>query len=173
MRLEEKQTVVQALADKLSRAKVVIATDYKGLDVEAMNALRRKLREAGCEYQVAKNTLLIRAAKDTDTALLQESFKGPSAIAINFDDPVAPAKVLTEFAKTNDKLEIKAGVMGGKVLELNDIKALSALPSREVLLAQVLSTMNGVPTSFVRVLSGTISNFMNVLQAIKEQKEAA
>ena len=173
MRLEEKQTVVRALQDKLARAKVVIATDYKGLNVEAMNTLRRKLREAGCEYQVAKNTLLIRAAKDTDSALLQDSFRGPSAIAINYEDPVAPAKVLTEFAKSNDKFGIKAGVMGGKVLDIDDIKALSLLPSREILLAQVLSTMNAVPTSFVRVLGGVVSNFMNVLVAIKEQKEAA
>jgi large subunit ribosomal protein L10 len=173
LRLEEKQTVVQELADKLARAKVVIATDYKGLNVEDMNTLRRKLREAGCEYQVVKNTLLIRASKDTDSALLEDVFKGPSAIAINFDDPVAPAKVLTEFAKDNGKLEIKAGAMAGKRMELDDIKALSALPSREALLGQVLSVMNGVPTSFVRVLSANITNFMNVLQAIKEQKEAA
>jgi len=173
LRLEEKQTVVKELADKLSKAKVVIATDYKGLNVAEINALRRKLREAGCEYQVAKNTLLIRASKDTDSALLEDVFKGPSAIAINFDDPVAPAKVLTEFAKDNGKLEIKAGAMAGKRLGLDDIKALSALPSREALLGQVLSVMNGVPTSFVRVLSANISNFMNVLQAIKDQKEAA
>ena len=173
MRLEEKQNVVQELADKLDRAAVVIATDYKGLNVADISALRRKLREAGCEYQVAKNTLLIRASKDTDSALLEDVFKGPSAIAINFDDPVAPAKVLVEFAKGNDKLEIKAGAMAGKRMELDDIRALSALPSREALLGQVLSVMNGVPTSFVRVLNGNISNLMNVLQAIKEQKEDA
>jgi large subunit ribosomal protein L10 len=81
--------------------------------------------------------------------------------------------VLTEFAKDNDKLEIKAGAMAGKVLSIDDIKALSALPSREALLAQVLSVMNGVPTSLVRVLNANISNLMNVLQAIKEKKEAA
>ncbi len=173
MRLEEKQNVVQELADKLDRAAVVIATDYKGLNVADISALRRKLREAGCEYQVAKNTLLIRASKDTDSALLEDVFKGPSAIAINFDDPVAPAKVLVEFARDNDKLEIKAGAMAGKRMELDDIRALSALPSREALLGQVLSVMNGVPTSFVRVLNGNISNLMNVLQAIKEQKEDA
>jgi large subunit ribosomal protein L10 len=173
LKREDKKTIVQELQDKLTRAKVVITTDYKGLNVEASNALRRKLREAGCEFRVAKNTLLIRASEGTDAALIQDSFKGPSAIAIDFDDPVAPAKVLTEFAKDNAKLEIKAGVMEGKVLDINDIKALSALPSREVLLAQVLSTMNGVPTSFVRVLGGVMSNFLNVLQAVKEQKEAA
>jgi len=173
LRLEEKQAVVQELADKLARAKVVIATDYKGLNVADLSDLRKKLREAGCEYQVAKNTLLIRASENTDSALLKDSFKGPSAIAMNYDDPVAPAKVLTEFAKGNDKLEIKAGVMAGKVLSQDDIKALSALPSREALLGQVLSVMNGVPTSFVRVLSANISNLMNVLQAVKEKKEAA
>ena len=173
MKLDEKQRIVQELQDKLAKAKVVINTDCKGLNVEAMNMLRRKLRETGCEFQVAKNTLLIRASKDTDSSLIQDSFKGPSAIATNYDDPVAPAKVLMEFAKSNEKLEIKKGVMGGKILDLDDIKALSALPSREVLLAQVLSTMNGVPTSFVRVLGGIMSNFMNVLMAIKEQKEAA
>ena len=173
MRLEEKQTIVEELADKLARAEVVIATDYKGLNVADINSLRRKLREAGCEYQVVKNTLLVRAAKDTDSALLEDVFKGPSAIAINFDDPVAPAKVLMEFAKNNNKLEIKAGAMAGRRMDFDDIKALAALPSREALLGQLLSVMNGVPTAFVRVLSGNISNLMNVLQAIKEQKEAA
>jgi large subunit ribosomal protein L10 len=173
LKLEEKQRIAQELQDKLANAKVVINTDCKGLNVEAMNMLRRKLRETGCEFQVAKNTLLIRASKDTDSALIQDSFKGPSAIAINFDDPVAPAKVLMEFAKSNEKLEIKKGVMAGKILDLDDIKALSALPSREALLGQVLSAMNGVPTGFVRVLNGVMSNFMNVLVAIKDQKEAA
>lgn len=173
MKLDEKQRIVQDLKDKFAKAKVVIATDCKGLNVEAMNMLRRKLREAGCEFQVAKNTLLIRASKETDSVLIQDSFKGPSAVAINYDDPVAPAKVLMEFAKNNEKLGIKKGVMGSQVLDLEDIKTLSALPSREVLLAQVLSAMNAVPASFVRVLGGVISNFMNVLQAIKEQKEAA
>jgi len=173
LKLDEKQRIVRELQDKFAKAKVVITTDCKGLNVEAMNILRRKLRDAGCEFQVAKNTLLIRASKETDSALIQDSFKGPSAVAINYDNPVAPAKVLMEFAKSNDKLGIKKGVMGSKILDLDDIRALSALPSREVLLAQVLSTMNAVPTSFVRVLGGVLSNFMNVLQAIKEQKEAA
>ncbi|MBW2366821.1 MAG: 50S ribosomal protein L10 [Deltaproteobacteria bacterium] len=173
MRLQEKEQIVQALIEKFEQAKVVIATDYKGLDVGAITALRRKLREAGCEYQVVKNTLLIRASNDTDVAVIQDFFKGPTAIAMNFEDPVAPAKVLAEFAKENNKFEIKAGAMSGKLLDLDAIKALSVLPSREVLLSQVLSAMNGVPTAFVRVLSGVPTNFLNVLQAIKDQKEAA
>ena len=106
-------------------------------------------------------------------ATISEFFKGPSAVAISYDDPVTPAKVLTEFAKENKNLKIKVGVMGAKLLYIEDINSLSSLPSREVLLSQVLSAMNGVPTAFVRVLSGTIGQFLNVLTAIKDQKEAA
>jgi large subunit ribosomal protein L10 len=173
LKLEDKKSIVQELHEKFSTSKVVIVTDYKGLDVESMNALRRKLREASCEYQVTKNTLLKRASEETDAALIQEHFKGPSAVALSFEDPVAPAKVLTEYAKGNEKLEIKGGVLNGQTLDINAINALAELPSREVLLGQLLSTFNAVPTSFVRVLNGVTTGFLNVLQAIKEQKEAA
>ena len=92
---------------------------------------------------------------------------------MSYDDPVAPAKVLTAFAKKNDKLDIKIGVMGGSVLDIDRIKALAELPSREALLAMLLSTLNEVPTGFVRTLSAIPVQFLNVLQAIKDQKEAA
>jgi len=169
----EKKQVVESLHEKFSRSKIVILTDYKGLDVEHINELRRKLRDAEVEYKVVKNTLIIRASEDTDAALIKDYFKGPSALAFSYNDSVAPAKVLTEFAKENEKLEIKIGVMSGKVISLDEIKALSALPSREVLLGQVLSTMNGVSTSLVRVLSDVPIRLLNVLQAVKDQKEAA
>jgi large subunit ribosomal protein L10 len=171
LNLSDKKNVVENLHDSFSRAKVVILTDYKGLDVDAINGLRRKLRAEQVEFTVVKNTLIKRAAKDIDVALIDEHLKGPSALALSYDDPVAPAKVLTEFAKDHESLEIKIGVMDGKVLDLSAIKALSALPSREVLLAQVLSAMNGVPTAFVRVLNNVPVGFLNVLLAIKEQKE--
>jgi large subunit ribosomal protein L10 len=148
-------------------------TDYKGLDVAAINDLRRKLRESDIEYQVVKNTLLARAAEDTEVALIKDHFKGPSAVAISYDDPVAPAKVLTQFAKDNGKLEIKVGVLNGKVLDAQAIKALALLPSREVMLAQLLATLNAVPTSFVRVLAEVPRSLLNVLTALKDQKEAA
>jgi large subunit ribosomal protein L10 len=173
MRLDKKKAVVEELHEKFSRSKVVIITDYKGLDVAAVNSLRRKLRDVDVEYKVVKNTLLVRASEDTYAALIKDSFKGPSAVALSYDDPVAPAKVLSDFAKENEKLEIKIGVMEGKILDISAIKALSSLPSREVLLAQVLSAMNGVPTSLVSVLSALPRQFLNVLQAIKDQKEAA
>lgn len=173
MKIEQKKAIALELHEKFAKAKVVIVTDYKGMDVAATNQLRRKLREAGIEYRVAKNSLLARASKDTGVEAISDQFKGPNAIALSYDDPVAPAKVLTDFMKANAKLEIKVGVLNGKALNVNDIKALSALPSRDVLLARVLSVMNAVPTSFVRVLSGVPVQFLNVLQAIKEKKEAA
>lgn len=173
MRLDKKKAIVEDLHEKFSRSKVVIITNYKGLNVAAVNSLRRKLRDADVEYKVVKNTLLKRASEDTDAELIKDSFKESSAVAISYNDPVAPAKVLSEFAKENEKLEIKIGVMGGKVLDLNAIKSLSSLPSREVLLAQVLSAMNGVPTSLVSVLSAIPRQLLNVLQAIKDQREAA
>jgi len=173
VKLEEKKQVVENLHARFSKAAVVILTDYKGLDVAAMNALRRKLGQQEVEYHVAKNSLLFRAAEKTDVALIKDRFKGPTAIAISYEDPVAPAKMLSQFAKEHEALEIKSGVMAGKVLEPEDIKALAMLPAREVLLGQLLAVLNGVPTSFVRLLSAVPRQLLNVLVVLKEQKEAA
>jgi large subunit ribosomal protein L10 len=172
VKLNEKKKIVQKLGEKFSKSKVVILTDYKGLDVMTLNDLRAKLKEAEVEYKVIKNSLLIRAAEDTNVAPIRDFFKGPSAVAIGYNDPVSPAKILTEFAKKQDKLEIKIGVMDGKVLDLNKIKMLSNLPSREIMLATLLSVINGVPTGFVRTLSAIPTQFLYLLQAIKDQKEA-
>ena len=173
MRIDDKKKVVSELHEKFLKAKLLIVSDYKGLTVESLNELRRKLRSAGCDFQVAKNTLLRRASKGTEIAVIQDDFKGPNAITLSFDDPVAPAKVLTQFAKENQKLEIRIGVMGGKMIDLNGIKALANLPSREILLGQLLSVMSAVPTSFVRVLSAVPSGLLNVLEALKAKKETA
>jgi large subunit ribosomal protein L10 len=173
LRLDAKQQIAENLHDRFARSAIIVVTDYNGLDVAALNDLRRRLRVEGVEYQVVKNTLLVRAAADTEADLIKEYFKGPSAVAISYDDPVAPAKVLTQFAKENNKLEIKVGVLNGKVLDLNAVKALATLPSKEVMLAQFLAVLNAVPTSFVRVLAEVPRSLLNVLTAIKEQKEAA
>lgn len=173
MKLETKKTIVEELRERFARSKIVIVTDYKGMDVTMINSLRRQLREAEIEYQVVKNTLLRRASEDTDVALIKDEFKGPSAIAISYDDPVAPAKILSKFVQSNKKLDIRVGVMGNRVLDLSAIKSLSALPAREVLLGQLLSAMNGVPTALVRALNDIPQRMVNVLQAIKDQKEAA
>ena len=172
MRLEKKQKITEDLHERFSKSAIVVVTDYKGLDVSSMNALRRKLREEDIEFQVAKNTLLIRAAKDTEAALIEDYFKGPSAVALSYTDPVAPAKILAQFAKDNQKLEIKGGVLKNKVLDVDAIKALAKLPSREVLLGQLLSVLNEVPTSFVRTIAEIPRSLLNVLTAIRDQKEA-
>jgi len=173
VKIEKKKQVVDDLKEKFATTKVVIVTDYKGLNVAQMTELRRKLSEANVDYKVVKNTLLKRASEGTDANLLTDVFQGPSGIALSYDDPVAPAKVLTQFAKDNNKLEIKAGVMDGQLLDLNAITALSKLPSREELLAQVLSAMNAVPTGLVRALADVPRRMVNVLNAIKDQKAAA
>ncbi|MFC1858989.1 50S ribosomal protein L10, partial [Thermodesulfobacteriota bacterium] len=106
MKLEEKKRIVEELHEKFSRSQLVIVTDYKGLDVTTVNELRSKLREAGVEYRVVKNTLLDRAAAETDVVLIRDAFKGPNAVALGYDDAIAPAKALTDFAKGHKMLEI-------------------------------------------------------------------
>ena len=173
MNLSEKKELVTGLNARLSEAQIMLLVDYKGLDVEGMTALRAELRKEGASLVVVKNTLLSMAAKGTDVSVIEDAFKGPNAIITSKDDPVAPARVLVKFAKDNPKLEIKTAAMNGKALSMDEIKSLATMPSREVMLAQVLSTMNAVPTSMVRVLSGVPTAFLNVVNAIKEQKEAA
>jgi large subunit ribosomal protein L10 len=171
--LEEKKRIAKDLNERFSKAAVTIVTDYKGLDVAAINDLRRKLRQEEVEYQVAKNSLLVRASEDTDVALIKDTFKGPNAVAMSYGDPVAPAKILSEFAKENKVFEIKIGVMDGKILDAAAIKSLAALPSREVLLGTLVSTLNNLPTGFVRTLAEIPRQLLNVLHAVKDQKEAA
>ena len=168
---EEKQRIVENIHQRFLDAEIVIATDPKGLNVEEMTNLRRQLREASVEYQVAKNTLLKRASQNTGVANIAQYFRGPSAVAISYDDPVAPAKILSKFADDNPKLELKVGVMGNSVLSVDDVKALSKLPSIEELLSKLLSCMNAVPGNFVRTLAAIPAGFVNVLQGIKDKKE--
>lgn len=173
MELNKKKEIVTQLHEDLKKSKIVIVTDFKGLDVAAVTKLRSQLTKENIDYRVIKNTLLRRASENTSVAVLNDLFKGPSAVAISYDDPVSPAKILTKFAEENKKLEIKGGVMDGKIIDINGIKALSSLPSREVLLSQLLSAMNAVPTGIVQLLAAVPRNMMNVLNAIKEKKEAA
>lgn len=168
---ERKQEIASELNERFARAQVVILTDYKGLNVKALTELRRRLKEVGVEYRVVKNSLLDRAAVDTDVAGIREYFVGPSAIALSDDDPVTPAKVLTQFAKENDKLEIRVGVLNGRTLTPADVRSLADLPPREVLLAQVLGALQAVPTSFVRTLNAVPASLVNVIQALKAERE--
>lgn len=173
MNRQQKEAVVKEHNEKFSAMKTAILTDFRGLNVDAMNDLRRLLKAGSVQYSVIKNTLLARAAKDTDMALIKDYFAGPCAVALSQEDPVTPAKLLVKFAEKNEALKIKAGVLDGKVLDIKAIKALADLPSREVLLANLLSAMNGVPTGLVVALSGVIRNLLGVLTALKDQKEKA
>ena len=168
----EKQQAVEELKDAFSRAKSAILADYRGLTVAEMNEVRRRLREAAVEFKVVKNTLTTIAVRGTDAEGLKDYLKGPTAVAFSYEDPVAGAKVLSELMEDHSALELKGGVLGDKLLGLSDIEALSKLPSKEVLLAQLFSVMKGVPTGLVNVLSGNMRNLVQVLAAIKEKKEA-
>lgn len=172
MKRSEKEQVVEGLREKFSKARAVVLTDYRGLDTTAMNELRARLREESVEYQVVKNTLMLRASEGTDMAVLKEMFVGPSAIAVSYEDPVAPAKVLTKFGKDHPALEIKAGMLAGNAIDVAEIGQLAKLPSREELLSKLLSVFNGPARSFVSVLSGVPRSFLGVLNAVKDQKEA-
>ena len=173
MKLEEKKQIVEDLHQRFAKGSLVVLTDYKGLNVAEASDLRRKLKLAGVDLKVAKNTLMARAAEGTTVALVKDLFQGPGAVAISYQDPVAPAKILTKFADDSKKLEIRAAVLNGKLIDLNGVKALAALPSREALLGQLLSVMVAVPTSVVRVLAEVPRSLLNVLNAVKDQKEAA
>jgi large subunit ribosomal protein L10 len=173
LKLSEKEKIVEDLHEKFSRARTALLTDFRGLNMSAMTELRSQLRGASVEYRVVKNTLMKRAADGTDMALLKEHFLGPCAVALSYKDPVAPAKILMKFSEDNSALEVRVGVVEGRVVDLAGIKRLSKLPSQGVLLAQLLSVMNAPVTGLVTVLSGVLRNFLGVVEAIKRQKEGA
>ncbi|HWR45191.1 50S ribosomal protein L10 [Sporomusa sp.] len=172
---QEKQQSVADLKEKLSTTKGAVLTNYRGLTVAQDTKLRRKLREAGVEYRVFKNTLTRIAAKEAGIEGLDPYLEGPTAIAISYTDPVAPAKVISDFVKENklQTLEVKAGLVEGKVIDANGVKSLSNLPPREVLIAQVLAGMQAPIAGFVNVLSGTMRNLVYALDAVRQQKESA
>lgn len=170
MNRSSKEQVVADLSARLAEAKAAFLADFRGLNVEQATELRSKLRDAGVDYRVVKNTLLKLASQGTDAECLTGELTGPTAIALAIDDPVATAKVLTEFAKANDKFELKSGALGGKLLSEAEIKALADLPSREQLLASMLSTMNAPLSNFVGTLAAIPRSLVTVMAAIRDQK---
>lgn len=157
---EEKQQVVQDIAAKLRDSKSTVLVDYRGLNVLQVTELRKQLRDAGIDFKVYKNTLARRATQETELTELDQYLVGPTAIAFSADDVIAPAKILSEFAKKNKDLEIKAGVIEGKLASFEEITAIAELPSREGLLSMLLS-----------VLQAPIRNFALATKAVAEQKE--
>jgi len=170
---KEKEAVVGEVAQRLARAKAVILTDFSGLKVEQMTDLRQKLKDSGLEYMVVKNTLLRLASQGTGAEPLSQKMTGPNGLGFSYDDPVELAKVLVNFAKDNPKLDIKEGVLDGKLIGAEAVSALAKLPSREVLLAQLLGVMNGVARNFVSVLAAVPRGLVTALKQIEEQKAEA
>jgi len=158
--IETKQQVVTEIAEKLRESKSTIVVDYRGLTVSEVTELRKNLREAGVEFKVYKNSLTRRAAESAEMAELNEFLTGPNAIAFSNEDVVAPAKVLNDFATKHEALEIKAGVIEGKLVTLDEVKAIATLPSREGLLSMLLS-----------VLQAPIRNLALATKAGADQKE--
>ena len=169
----EKVAEVELLTEKMQNSEGLILADFSGLTVLEVNELRRRCREQGVEFRVVKNRLARRAAAAAEVAELEELLKGPTAIAFGYDSPVEPAKVLAEFAKQNEKVSIKGGLLEGKVITLAEVKALSELPSREELLAMIARTFNAPTQGFVNVLQGTVGGFVRALNAVAEQRAAA
>lgn len=171
MNREQKQAFVTEFSGKVRSAQVVILADYTGLDVEKFNSLRRQLEKAdSVELRVVKNTLCGKAMAGTSMEKLAPHLKGPTAIILAFQDIATPSKILNDFAKENgEKFKVKAGYFGGAVLDQEGVKSLASMPSREVLLAQLLGTLQAPLAQFVGVLAAVPQQFLGVLSAYQEE----
>jgi len=172
LNLEEKKAVVAAVSGKVADAQSIIVAEYRGLGVGHMTSLRANARKEGVYLRVLKNTLVRRAVAGTSFEGLQGQMIGPLIYGIS-TDPVAAARVLHEFAKSNDKLIIKGGAMPHYVMDANGVKALATMPSREELLSKLLGTMQAPIAQFVRTLNEVPTKFVRGLAAVRDQKQAA
>jgi large subunit ribosomal protein L10 len=172
MRLEEKKQAVNELAQKLERSNIVITTNYIGLTVAEMTELRRKLRHEEIEYRVIKNTLAHFAAEQAGKGNLNSIIEGPTAIAFGYGDETAPAKALLDYIRSaKSELKIRGALMNERVLSTSEVATLATLPPKEVLIAKLLSGMQGSIFALVNVLNANIAGFTNLLVARKKQLE--
>ncbi|NOU08821.1 MAG: 50S ribosomal protein L7/L12 [Nitrospira sp.] len=174
MKKEEKVTAVAELTEKFGRARLAILTECVGLPVNEVTELRKQLRGAKAEYRIVKNTLAARAAEGTVLAGLQVHLKGPTGVVIGYDDPVLPTKVLRDFIgaeKRDQKIRITAGVLEGKILQPAELAAVAKLPKKEVLIAMLLSAMQGPIRGVVYTLSAVLSKFVRVIAAIQDKRK--
>ena len=167
----EKEAAVQEIVETLDKAKSVFVTDFEGLDVEMMSELRRKFREASVNYRVVKNTLARLGAKQAGRDEMLEYFRGPSALAYSYDDPSAPARVISEFAKKVEKPKIKVSLFEGVFYGPEDVETIASLPPKEVLLAQLVAGVNAPVQGFVRGMSALLQKLVMTLEAVRKDKE--
>jgi large subunit ribosomal protein L10 len=173
-RKEQKAEQVDLLIDKLKKAKVAVLTDYRGLTVSQMQDLRGKLRTGDVEYRVVKNTLARRAASAAGVSALEQELDGPVAIAFGYDDLSTPAKLINEWVRTTRlKLDVKGGLVEGRVFSPDQVKQLADLPSREVLIAQLLGTLQSPVGQLVGIMQTPLQQLLGVLNAYKTKLEAA
>ena len=172
MNRTEKAAVIANIKASAENAVIAVVADFKGMPVEEMTRLRVKIREAGGELLVVKNTLARIAFTGSVHAVIKDNFRENCAIALGSQDPVAVAKAMVDFAKTSKTLAIRHASLEGKLLSAQQIDALAKLPGKQELLAQMLGTLNQVPTSFVSVLANTIRGMLYALKAIEEKKAA-
>jgi large subunit ribosomal protein L10 len=181
---QEKEKMVDELRERLERSKAAVLTDYRGLKVTEITELRHKLKEAGVEYRVVKNSLTRLAVQDTVASLLEAHLTGPNALALCYDDELTPAKLLLEYAKDNNKLEVKAGVLAGRLMLQEDMEKVVKLPSKEQLQAhllglmatlpsKLLGVMNGAPRDFVSLMTAVPRSILTVLKAIEQKTTPA
>jgi large subunit ribosomal protein L10 len=167
---QEKETVVAEIVAKVANAKAIVLAEYRGLEVGSMTELRRKARRSGVYLRVLKNTLARRAVKDTPFEPLADEMTGPLLYGFS-SDPVATAKVMSEFAKGHDKLVIRAGCMPNAVISAKEVTALASMPSREELLAKLLGTIQAPVAQFVRTLNEVPARFVRVVAAVRDTRE--
>ena len=173
-RKEQKAEQVEVLTDKLRKAKVALLTDYRGLTVTQLQELRGRLRTGDVEYRVVKNTLARRAAEAAGVPALQSELEGPIAIAFGYDDLSMPSKLINEFVRsTRLKLDVKGGLVEGRVFTADQVKQLADLPSRETLLAQLLGTLQSPVAQLVGIMQTPVQQLLGVLDAYKSKLEAA
>jgi len=170
---EAKEKMLKEITENLKEADLVVVTDYRGLNVEAINTLRGRLKEVQCDYRVTKNTMNRMACREVGLQELEPLFEGPTAIAYSDADPVAAAKVFADFIKENENLVIKGGLLSGQMLDQAEIKSLGEIPSREVLLAKIVGGFQSPITGLVGALQGTVSQLVYAVDAVRRQQESA
>ncbi|MGD0622454.1 MAG: 50S ribosomal protein L10 [Thermacetogeniaceae bacterium] len=171
--IDKKKQLVADLQSRLTSSKVAVFADYRGLNVANATALRVSFREAGAELMVAKNTLTKIAADRVGIQGLEQLLTGPTIIAFGYADQTTPSKLLNSFLRTNRSIDIKGGLLDGRVISARDVRVLADLPSREVLISQVMRGLQGPIAGLQSVLAGPIRKLVTALQAIQEQKAAS
>jgi len=169
---EEKIEAVQDIRKSIEGSSSLLLTDYRGLTVSEITTLRRTLRNAGADYKVVKNTLFKLAADKLEESGIYDLLAGPTAVAFVHNDPIAPAKAIMDFAKEHKELEVKGGYVEGRLLTADQIQTLSRIPPKEVLLAQLMGSIQSPISGFVGTLQGLLSNLVYTLQAVADQKAA-